>query len=87
MLKIRSLIQFSNSFHTKNSYYGFHSQSGKSGNAKIAFVAARVEKTTCFCFNYKYNFNYNLKFSITITITIIQVQVIVIQLQFQIQLQ
>ena len=39
MLKIRSLMCYSKNFHLENSYYGFHSQSGTPGNAKIAFVA------------------------------------------------
>ena len=31
---------YSKSFQLENLYYGFHSQSGSSGNTKIAFVAA-----------------------------------------------
>ena len=39
MLKIRSLIKYRKNFHLENSNYGFQSQSGRSGDSKIAFVA------------------------------------------------
>ena len=40
ILKISNLVLYSKSFQLENSYYGFHSQSGRSSNVKIAFVVA-----------------------------------------------
>ena len=43
------------SFHVENSYYGFHSQSGRPDNAKIAFVATLAKP------NQKYSLAFYIK--------------------------